>query len=142
MKLETKLKKWGIRNWKRELDRVYSLYVRNKYADHNGMVKCYTCNRVDYVEKMHCGHFNPRQYLSTRWRLENTKPQCPTCNTYNNGQPAIFAERLSKEYGPEILTELSKDNFKPIKLDAMWYHEQIEHYKKLLEGLERPQNAV
>ena len=134
MKTETKLKKWTLSKWKKELDTTYSIFIRRSFSK-NGKVACYTCGVEKPITEMHCGHFNPRQYLDTRWDERNTKPQCPTCNTFNNGQPTIFAEKLVKEYGEDILTELSKNNFTPVRLDKFWYADKVEEYKKKINEL-------
>lgn len=134
MKLETKLKKWTLTRWKKELDTVFSKWVRTVYSK-NGDVACYTCGKKAPIEEMDAGHFNPRQYLATRWDERNVKPQCTSCNRYNNGQPTIFAKKLVDEYGEGILHELSKDNFTPIKLSPLWYNEKIEHYKTEISAL-------
>jgi hypothetical protein len=134
MKLESKLKKWSLSKWKSELDRVFSKWVRTVYSK-DGRVACYTCGKIAPIEEMDCGHFNPRQYLETRWDERNCKPQCTHCNRYKNGEPTIFARNLVQEHGQEILHELSKNNFKPIKLDVYWYAQKVEHYEQKLEQL-------
>ena len=47
----------------KKLDAVFSEYIRRKYADKNGIVKCYTCNKKAYWkgEGMQNGHFISRK---------------------------------------------------------------------------------
>ena len=115
---------------KKELDKYFSLFIRQKYAVGETLA-CYTCPHIGTVKTLHCGHFNPRQHLSTRWDERNCRPQCYVCNFHYNGQPAIFANKLVKEYGPKILDEFEQAKWKITKYDHIWYEEEINHYKKL-----------
>lgn len=48
---------------------------------------------------MQNGHFIPRQYLSLRYAEDNCACQCYACNMLYNGQPSVFAIKLSEIYG-------------------------------------------
>lgn len=111
--------------YKKELDRVFSLYVRKVYPK-----VCYTCGKA--AERLQCGHYISRQYLATRWSMENCRPQCWGCNGYGKGQPLIFEENLKKEYGNDHVETMKASRHQIIKLDIPWYIGQIEHYKSLL----------
>ncbi len=111
--------------YKKELDRVFSLYVRKVYPKY-----CYTCGKA--AERLQCGHYISRQYLSTRWSMENCRPQCWGCNGYGKGQPLIFEENLKKEYGNDHVEAMKASRHQIIKLDIPWYIGQIEHYKSFL----------
>ena len=47
---------------KKKLNAVVSKYVRLKYANKKGMVRCYTCNTIKYYKQIHCGHFVKRNH--------------------------------------------------------------------------------
>ena len=81
---------------KKELDRVFSQYIREKH-EKDGKVPCYTCCHIGEVKTMQCGHFVPRQHMSTRWDEDNCRPQCYACNMLYNGQPSTFAVKLDAE---------------------------------------------
>ena len=128
MNLKKKTRKQLIK----ELDKVYSKYVRNKYAK-NGMVECYTCGVIKPIKEMDCGHYISRRVMSTRWFEKNTKPQCRACNRFQEGNKPKFALHLKAEYGSGILEELdqiSRILVKPTndKLMAM-----IDYYKRELK---------
>jgi len=63
---------------KAKLDKVFSIYIRKKHANHQGYVKCVTCGKTLHWEGAHAGHFQSRRYLSTRWDEQNVAPQCLT----------------------------------------------------------------
>jgi hypothetical protein len=117
---------------KKELDSVFSLYIRTKYADPAGNSKCYTCGKWGTIKTMQCGHFISRQYLATRWHENNTRNQCAGCNLFGNGKPLDFEENLKKELGSKYVENMKKSRHEVLKLDRNWYKEKIEHYKNLL----------
>ena len=111
-----------------KLDAAVSLWVRTKYADENGMVKCYTCPKTLPIAKMQNGHYVSRAVRSTRWNEENMRPQCFGCNIMQGGQPITFRENLVKELGETMVLfveELRHTLFKPT--DA-WLLQQIQEY--------------
>lgn len=114
---------------KKELDRVFSLYVRKKYADNFGIVKCYTCPKSGTVKELQNGHFVPRQYLSLRWSEDNCRPQCYACNMLYNGQPSAFAARLEAET-PGIVKELESRRKELRQWTIAELEEKISYYKK------------
>ena len=125
LKATTAPKKHTQAWYKGELDRVFSIYIRKIYPK-----VCYTCNKP--AERLQCGHYISRQYLATRWSIENCRPQCWGCKGYGKGQPLIFEENLKKEYGNDLVEQMKASRHQIIKLDIPWYMEQIEKYKKLI----------
>jgi Bacteriophage Lambda NinG protein len=113
---------------KKDLDTVFSLYVRAIYPK-----VCYTCEKP--AERLQCGHYISRQYLVTRWSIDNCRPQCWGCNGYGKGQPLIFEEKLKQEYGNDFVENMKASRHQMLKLDRNWYKEQIEVYKVALENL-------
>ena len=111
---------------KKELDRVFSLYVRKFYPK-----VCYTCGKP--AERLQCGHYISRQFLATRWSMENCRPQCWGCNGYGKGQPLVFEEKLKAEYGNDFVEAMKASRHQIIKLDRQWYQTEIEKYKSMLE---------
>lgn len=110
---------------KKELDRVFSIYIRGKFPK-----ECYTCRKTDVT--LQCGHFVSRQYLMTRWEEDNCRPQCVGCNMFGNGKPLDFEERLKEELGEKRVEDMKKSRHQMLKVDIPWYQEQIEHYKNAI----------
>jgi hypothetical protein len=115
---------------KKELDRVFSLYIRGKYEK-----KCYTC---EYVGMLQNGHFVPRQYLAVRWDEDNCRPQCRNCNVFDHGKPFEFEERLVKELGATRVQEIKDARNGIVKLNRAFYEENIAKYKAILEAVDNP----
>lgn len=110
---------------KKDLDTVFSIYVRQIYPK-----VCYTCGKA--AEQLQCGHYISRQYLVTRWSVDNCRPQCWGCNGYGKGQPLIFEEKLKSEYGNDFVEKMKASRHQMIKVDRNWYIAEIAKYKSLL----------
>ena len=82
---------------RKKADAIFSKYIRHKYADDNGYVRCYTCGKVGLVKKMQCGHFITRTKYATRFDENNCRPQCVACNMFHQGNGYIFGKKLEAE---------------------------------------------
>ena len=127
------MKTKSVAKLKKELDNIFSKYIRLKYADKNGMVKCYTCSTIKHWKEIQNGHWIPRNNLATRFDEDNCRPQCVGCNMFNKGRPDEFAVNLQKE-GID-LQERIKTKHRIFKIDWLWYNTKIEYYKNQVEQL-------
>tara|TARA_R100000654_G_scaffold58405_1_gene85099 strand:- start:1118 stop:1513 length:396 start_codon:yes stop_codon:yes gene_type:complete len=116
----------------KKLDAIFSEYIRRKYADKNGIVKCYTCNKKAYWkgEGMQNGHFISRSSRILRWREDNCRPQCYACNCMRYGQAYIFGANLNKEFGFNKAEELLIESKKIIKQSDQDLLDLINIYKE------------
>jgi len=117
---------------KKELDAIFSKYIRQKYAV-DGMVSCYTCGKIFEIKRIQNGHFVSRKHLATRWSEENCRPQCWGCNGFGRGMTLEFEEGLIKEYGRDKVEAIKQSRHQTLKLDREWYLDKIEHYARLIE---------
>lgn len=115
---------------KKDLDAVFSKYIRYKYADENDIVCCYTCTTCKPVKEMQNGHWIPRNNMATRFSEDNCRPQCVACNMFQKGKPDVFAVNLLQE-GIDIV-ELQQSRYQIFKVDRIWYQEQIKKYTDLI----------
>jgi len=102
-------------NLRDDLDAVFSKYIRVKYSDSAGMLVCYTSGRRMTIAEAQCGHFIPRQHLSTRWHEDNCRPQSKHDNEFLQGNLDVFRIKLEAERKglPDYLSELSRQVSKP-----------------------------
>jgi hypothetical protein len=126
------MKTQSLAKLKKNLDQVFSRYIRQKYA-RNGLVNCYTCTTIKPPEQMQNGHWIPRNNLATRFSESNCRPQCVGCNMFNRGRPDVFSVNLIKE-GVDIV-ELQKSRYAIFKVDQGWYEDKIKHYQTELNKL-------
>jgi len=126
------LKKVKRKTLIKKLDAIFSEYIRRKHANKNGIVKCYTCNKKAYWkgEGMQNGHFISRNSRILRWREDNCRPQCYSCNCHFYGRQYVFALNLNKEYGYNIAEELLIESKKIIKQSDQDLLDLIDEYKE------------
>lgn len=121
-------------------DSVMSLYIRQKYADPNGYVKCVSCGSVDIWKNMDCGHFVPKSRgASIRYVEENCHPECPGCNRFNEGHLIDYTRYMIEMYGNDKIDELKQEArkvLKPSEKRALC-EEAIEYYTQALIELKR-----
>ncbi len=117
-----------------ELWRLVSLWIRQKDADENGMVKCVTCGDSYHWRDVDAGHFISRRNKITKFLEINLGPQCSGCNRFEDGRPAVFARYIDQKHGSgtaQYLESLSKQSIHISRID---YIQQIENYKEKLKA--------
>lgn len=112
---------------KKDLDKVFSQYIRLKYSK-NGMCKCVTCGKVDHWKSIQNGHYISRQYLSLRYSEINCHPQCVGCNVFKGGNYTAYALFMLNTYGQETLEEMEREKQKITK--DFPYESKLEYYKE------------
>lgn len=138
-KFELEQESESVQNLVQDLDAIFSLYVRIRDADENGIVKCFTCSNKAHYSEVDAGHYIHRADLNTRWHPKNIRGQCRNCNRINDGMADKFAEQLEKEEKglTEYLYELSKQVGKPtrdeLKQLIIEYRYKLNQVKKKLK---------
>lgn len=120
---------------KKELDKVFSEYIRRREANPEGVTRCFTCGKIGTWESMDCGHYESRAHLSTRWDEENCHVQCKGCNIFKSGNYPAYAVKLQEMYGDGILKKLyvkARVDYKPSRVI---YEQLINYYKTLCLSL-------
>jgi len=87
-----------------KLDKVFSEYVRRRYAV-NDIAECVTCGKKDHWKNLQAGHFISRKHYATRWNEENVQVQCVKCNVYRYGEQYLFGLHLGQEVSERLLQE-------------------------------------
>lgn len=127
-RVKGKQKAKSISKLKKELDTIFSLYIRAKYSK-----QCFTCSYTGSA--LQNGHWIPRQYLATRWEEDNCRPQCRNCNVFRHGLPFEFEERLVKELGLERVNEMKYSRRNHLKLNREFYTTNIWLYQEKVKQL-------
>lgn len=126
---------------KKECDRLFSLWNRQRYADKNGLVKSFTGTETKHWKSMHNGHYISRSCLALRWDENNARPQSPAENIWKHGNPIEFRINLVKEIGEgavEALENRRNELFKPTR---QFYEELVDFYEKKLLGINQLQEG-
>lgn len=138
-KFELEQESESVQNLVQDLDAIFSLYVRIRDANSDGIVKCFTCSNKAHYSEVDAGHYIHRTDLNTRWHPKNVRGQCKKCNQFNDGMVAKFAEELEKEEKglTEYLYELSKQVARPtrdeLKQLIIEYRYKLNDVKKKLK---------
>lgn len=121
-----------------DLDAIFSRFIRHKYADKNGMVKCYTCDSVEPISMIENGHYISRSHMYLRWDERNCKPQCNICNSMKHGNIPEYTKRLEHDYPgiTDILMEECRMVYKWSKYELQSliseYNKKVKHLKQYI----------
>jgi hypothetical protein len=116
----------------KKLDKIFSVWIRSKDADHTGQVDCYTCGvSKDWKYEIDAGHFQSRGKYATRWHEDNVKPQCKRCNGFRGGEQYQFALRLGTDLADELVY-LSNQQARFTNEELL---EKIKHYTNLVKNI-------
>ena len=126
-----------ISKLKKELDTIFSVFIRLREANEYGYCQCHTCGVVrHYKDGMQNGHFQSRKHLSTRFSEDgNCEVQCVKCNVYGWGEQYLFSLRLDAKYGEGRAEELEFLARTTLKISRAEYEEKISYYKNLVSNL-------
>lgn len=126
-----------------KLDKSFSLLIRLKFSDDEGVCSCYTCGKklawkrgaIPGLESAQACHYMSRRYMSTRWDELNVHPGCNECNVIKHGNLGVYEKRLREDYGEKTPDRLwTKANmfhkYSDSELASMLYHIERE-YKEL-----------
>jgi hypothetical protein len=117
---------------KKKAWKVFSDYIRKKYADSNGMAKCVTCGKVDNWKKMHAGHAISGRGGRVLFEEKIVRCQCFYCNCIKNGRYDDFIYYLTEDEKSMTIEEywqIKKESKLPVKLTLEDYKAVIEKYK-------------
>lgn len=120
---------------KKELDRIFSIYIRLRHADTQGNCKCFTCGKVAHYKRMQNGHFQSRRFLPTRFNEQNCQVQCVKCNMFMQGEQYKFAKFLDIEYQEGTSTHLEQLARSSCKFMRCDYMDLIKEYKAKVQLL-------
>ncbi len=128
----------SISKLKKELDKIFSVFIRLRDATDEGLVQCITCSKVSYYKSgMQNGHFQSRSYLATRFCEINCQPQCVGCNMFKQGEQYKFALALDFKYGEGTADKIQINARQIQKFARVDYEDKISYYKSLVENLKK-----
>lgn len=127
-------RKITLKGEKQKAWKIFSLYIRNKYAV-EGILSCFTCGKDMIVTEAQSGHGIPGRTNSVLFMEEVVKPQCSSCNIFKGGNLSVFTAKLIKELGIERYQELLEIAQQVKQYKLIDYIEIKEKYKKKLENI-------
>lgn len=126
--------------WIARADKWFSIFIRLFYADKDGYIRCYTCDKRIHWKDAHNCHREERANYYTRWMFDNCRAWCSWCNQYHSERhKRIMTLKLAKELWLERLEEihatkreLQRMNILEIKEIALYWEAEA---KKLANEL-------
>ncbi len=137
--------KWTNTRWKKELWKVFSLYIRTR-----DKFSCFTCpqnyskrENLPYPSAIQAGHFIEKSVggLVLYFDEKNVHAQCYQCNINRGGYHSEYYPRMIKKYGQELVDELQhlkRNGYR--KISDLEYVNLIEEYQNKLECLLQKDN--
>ncbi len=126
-----KLKKRPVSAAKNSAWSWFSRYIRAKAADENGVAECVTCGNRQHWKDLHAGHFIPKKRgLAIYFMEENVHPQCPQCNTFNNGMLIEYSKYITDVYGPDMIDVLLEASRRKVRYRLADFELLEQEYKE------------
>ena len=127
-------RKKSIKYLKKELDRIFSLYIRWTGAK-EGKNRCFTCNVELPIKELQDGHYESRRFLALKYEKTNNHPQCFHCNIRLKGNYTVYALKMIEKYGKDHLDMLSIKKHNTVKWTTFEYQLLIDDYKEKVDKL-------
>lgn len=117
--------------------KIFSMFIRLRDADDNGVAICFTCGRHKLWTQGDCGHGIPRQHKATKFNETNNHFQCKQCNGFEGGMREVYAKNVDARYGPGTWAKLlvasratCKRNSHDFQIMYSYYVERVAELKK------------
>lgn len=131
------MKKLSLSQAKKRAWKAYSLYIRLKDADPQGMVTCYTCDKKYHYKKMNAGHGIAGRTNSILFEDKIVRCQCAGCNIWGGGKYSIFTRKLIDELGLNGYDVMITQSRQTKKYTVQELLDIEEKYKTLTDSLHR-----
>lgn len=121
----------------KELDTVFSLFIRLRDADESGTVTCFvTGDRLWYLD-CDAAHYHVRAKMGTRWDEMNVHATSSNSNRFDDNHYSDYIEAMKKKYSVYELKMLSVRANSLLKATRNELTEMIEEYKVKVSELKR-----
>lgn len=120
----------------KELDTVFSEFIRLRDADHNGTVTCFVSGeKVFWNDGCDAAHFCNRQHMDTRWLETNVHACTAYSNRWDPDHLEKYHAKMVARYGPEFTFNLQRRAKSTMKFTSTEIIEKIEFYKEEVKKL-------
>ncbi len=122
----------------KKLWEAFSLYIRQRDADENGICTCITCGLQRHWKKMDCGHGIPRQHWGTRYDERNNNAQCKRCNGFEEGSQEAYSKAVDLKFGAGTWDMLLIKKQRGKRLSAFEIKHLTQYYKTETKKIAKP----
>jgi hypothetical protein len=132
--MKTKKKK-TLRQLKATAWKIFSEYVRRKYADSDGYAYCFTSGVRAHWKELQCGHAIGGRHNAVLFDEDICRPQSVRDNVFLRGNYPVFTTKLIKENGMDWWEEKLAGARQVVKFTREDLEDLIAAYKAKLEML-------
>jgi len=126
-----KAKKLTDGQLKKKVWKQFSIYIRTRGADEDGLNKCTTCEVRKFWKDLHAGHFIRGRLNSNLFDERGCHPQCYSCNVGAQGNVVLYYKFMLATYGQEVIDELLEQNNKTRKWRPGELKQLLDKYRSL-----------
>lgn len=119
---------------KKKAWREFSIFIRTRRADAEGLVACCTCGVKKEWKAMQAGHFIAGRLNSNLFDERGCHPQCSLCNVVKHGNGPMYYKFMRATYGEAVIDELLQQNEVTKKWQPGELQEIFEKYQALNEA--------
>lgn len=130
---------------KKEADKWFSIFIRLRDSDENGIATCITSGRRMHWREGDCGHYLSRAKEATRYDEKNCHFQSKQANRFQGGHFMEHGFRIEEKYGRGTCRQLAMKASQPCKRTtsdyqfiANTYKERVNWIKEHSPGKFRP----
>ncbi len=114
---------------------IFSLYIRLRDSNNDGIGRCFTCGTPKHYTRADCGHGLPRQHKKTKYSLQNNHLQCKHCNGFKGGMREKYMAEMDKRYGAGTWERMEIEAHKHHTIDKFWVDLMVKQYTEEVEIL-------
>ena len=119
---------------------VFSVWVRLRDADSNGMIRCITSGRIVHWKDADAGHFISRKHASTKFDEQNVHAQSRHSNRFEYGQQFEYSKAIDLKYGPGTSDRLLVKSKMTCKRGQFEIDNMLAYYTKEVARLKKEKN--
>lgn len=105
-KTKPKKKRVKLSTLKRKAWVQFSIFIRARGADSQGMQTCFTCDVVKFWREFEAGHLVPGRTNAVLFDERSVRPQCRRCNGHFRGNVIVFYPKMVRLLGQDIVDEI------------------------------------
>jgi hypothetical protein len=136
-KPKSDLKKLEDRLWD-----IFSIYIRLRDSDKQGICKCFTCGALKHWTKGDAGHGIPRQHKATKFNEINNNFQCKGCNGFEGGMREEYKKAMDKKYGTGTWDKMLVASKQTIHFSVPLLQNNIDYYTEQVRILKEEKGML
>ena len=119
----------------KDLDKVFSQYIRLSESGADGYGICITCGDSKFWKEAQACHFFTRGRQATRWDEDNVHFGCYRCNVLLKGNYINYTRYMIDSYSREFIDELEFKSLNGDKITTPQLRDMIDHYSTEVDRL-------